>query len=41
MFVVGYTEGRAHYGHIEWPTDFLLIDRDAGPLPDEQDLDPF
>jgi hypothetical protein len=41
MFVVGYTEGGAPYGHVEWPTDFLLIDRDGGPLPHVQDLDPF
>lgn len=40
MFVVGYTDGGAPYGHVEWPTYFLLTDRDAG-LPHEQDLDPF
>ncbi len=40
MFVVGYTEGGAPYGHVEWTTA-ALVDHDDASIPGEEGPEPF
>ena len=40
MFVVGYTEGGAPYGHVEWPSR-AFIDGDGAPRERDEDAEPF
>jgi hypothetical protein len=43
MFVVGYTEGGAPYGHVEW-TDIGAEDSTdgaGGPIASDETLEPF
>ena len=40
MFVVGYTEGGAPYGHVEWPSR-VFIDGDGAPRERDEDAEPF
>ena len=40
MFVVGYTEGGAPYGHVEWPSR-VFIDGDGTPRERDEDAEPF
>jgi hypothetical protein len=43
MFVVGYTEGGAPYGHVEWAAIGAEDSSDSGrgPIASEQTLEPF
>ena len=43
MFVVGYTEGGAPYGHVDWTgiDGEPLVDDGAAPIPAEESAEPF
>jgi len=43
MFVVGYTEGGAPYGHVEWTAIGAEDSSDGGrgPFASDQTLEPF
>jgi hypothetical protein len=43
MFVVGYTEGGAPYGHVEWTDTGAQRSADFGreSIPNEENLEPF
>jgi hypothetical protein len=43
MFVVGYTEGGAPYGHVEWTGIGAEDSKDGGRgwIPSEERLEPF